>query len=391
MADGSRIRVSIVPESTYGTTPTSPQFLSLPITGHAMQDRVGYVQSNIINPDRNVEDLVRVTKSAGGTIPVELRHSVSLEALDRALLAIMSNSAFTAAATQVTSATTTAGAKTITRASGSFITDGYVVGDIVKLSGGLAADMGYYRVTTVVALTLTVEAPANFTGSPGNVTVNRGARVLNGTATPSFTIEVAHLDIGKAQLFTGCVFNSVNVSLQVGQLATATFGIEAQSSTTANESSPGNGIFVTGATYTSATARPTLDPIGVAEVRVGSADYAAQSITLDITNNARAREQIGALGPQSMARGQFTATGQIVAYFDDYSDQSTFTGNTATNMFFVALDSSGRGWSFSMPEVKFSDIAQPVTGNNSDVFKTVSLTAYKDATEVATVRLQRWD
>ena len=389
MADGSRIRVSLVAESTYGTTPTSPAFLSLPITGHAMQDRVGYVQSNIINPDRNVEDMVRVTKSAGGTIPVELRHSVSLEALDRALLAIMSNSAFTAAATQVTSATTTAGAKTITRASGSFTTDGYVVGDIVKLSGGLAADMGYYRVTTVVALTLTVEAPANFTGSSGNVTVNRGARVLNGTATPSFTIEVAHLDIGKAQLFTGCVFNTLNIGLQVGQLATATFGIEAQSSTTANDL--GSSTFVSGATYTSATSRPTLDPIGVAEVRVGSADYAAQSITLDITNNARAREQIGALGPQSMARGQFTATGQIVAYFDDYSDQSTFTGNTATNMFFVALDSSGRGWSFSMPEVKFSDIAQPVTGNNSDVFKTVSLTAYKDATEVATVRLQRWD
>ena len=389
MADGSRIRVSLVAESTYGTTPTSPGFLSLPITGHAMQDRVGYVQSNIINPDRNVEDMVRVTKSAGGTIPVELRHSVSLEALDRALLAIMSNSAFTAAATQVTSATTTAGAKTITRASGSFTTDGYVVGDIVKLSGGLAADMGYYRVTTVVALTLTVEAPANFTGSSGNVTVNRGARVLNGTATPSFTIEVAHLDIGKAQLFTGCVFNTLNIGLQVGQLATATFGIEAQSSTTANDL--GSSTFVSGATYTSATSRPTLDPIGVAEVRVGSADYAAQSITLDITNNARAREQIGALGPQSMARGQFTATGQIVAYFDDYSDQSTFTGNTATNMFFVALDSSGRGWSFSMPEVKFSDIAQPVTGNNSDVFKTVSLTAYKDATEVATVRLQRWD
>ncbi len=389
MADGSRIRVSIVAESTYGTTPASPTMLVLPVTGSALQDRLGYVQSNVINPDRNVDDLVRLSKSAGGSIPLELRYSPSTQGLSVAMLALMSGSAYTAAAT-IASCTTTAAAKTVTRASGDFTTD-IQVGDVIKLSGGTAGDMGYYRVTAAVALTLTVDRPTNFAGSSGNVTVTRGARVVNGTATPSFTIEVAHLDLEKAQIYTGCVINTMDVNLSIGQLATVTFGIEAQSSTRVDNFVGSSGIYIASATYTAATAHPTLDPIGVQEIRVGGADYAAQSLTMNLTNNARPREQIGALGPVSMARGFFGATGQVTAYLEDWTDHNAFAGNTPTDLWFAAIDANSRGWSIALPQVKFSDLTAPVTGNNTDVFKNISVTAYKDPTEACTVRLQRWD
>lgn len=389
MADGSRIRVSIVAESTYGTTPGTPTMLVLPVTGSALSDRLGYVQSNVINPDRNVDDLVRLSKSAGGNIPLEFRYSPSGQGLSSALLALLSASAYTAAAT-VASCTTTAAAKTVTRASGDFTTD-FAVGDIVKLSGGTAADMGYFRVTAVVALTLTVDTVANFTGSAGNVTVTRGARAVNGTATPSFTIEVAHLDLEKAQVYTGCVINTMDVNVAIGSLATLTFGIEAQSSTRVDNFIGSSGIYITGATYTAAATHPTLDPIGVQEIRVGGADYAAQSLALSLTNNARPREQIGALGPVSMARGFFGATGQVTAYLSDWTDHNAFAGNTPTDLWFAAIDANGRGWSMSLPQVKFSDLNSPVQGNNTDVFKNISVTAYKDPTEACTVRVQRWD
>ena len=94
MADGSRIRVSIVSEGVnYGVVPTSPTMLVLPVTGSGLADRLGYVQSNVINPDRNVDDLVRLSKAAGGTIPLELRYSPSGQGLSNALLALLSASA----------------------------------------------------------------------------------------------------------------------------------------------------------------------------------------------------------------------------------------------------------------------------------------------------------
>lgn len=391
MADGSRIRVSIIAESSYGVTPGTPTMLVLPVTGSGLADRLGYVQSNVINPDRNVDDLVRLSKAAGGTIPLELRYSPAGEGLSNALLALLSASAYTAAATPATSCTIPGGTKTITKAAFNFATD-FAVGDIVKVSGSsVTAENGYYRVTASTTGTLTVDAPANFTSGGTSVTVTRGARATNGTATPSFTVEVAHLDLQKAQIYTGCVINTMDLNLAIGQLATVTLGIEAQSSTRVDTNTGTTDQFISGATYTAAATHPTLDPIGVAEIRVGGADYAAQSLTLNLTNNARAREQIGSLGPVSMARGFFGATGSVTAYLADWTDHNAFAGNTPTDLWFAAIDANGRGWSMSLPQVKFSNVNAPVQGNNTDVFKNISVTAYKDPTESCTVRLQRWD
>jgi len=391
MADGSRIRVSIVEETSYGVTPSTPTMLVLPVTGSGLADRLGYVQSNIINPDRNIDDLVRLSKSAGGTIPLELRYSPAGEGLSTALLALLSSSAYTASTTEA-SCTIAGGNKNVTKAAHDFPADGFVVGDIVKVSGSsVTAENGYYRVTSSAVGTLGLDAPANFTVGGSSVTVTRGARTTNGTATPSFTVEVAHLDLQKAQIYTGCVINTMDLNLAIGQLATVTLGIEAQSSTRADSNTGTPDQFIAGATYTAAATHPTLDPIGVAEIRVGGADYAAQSLTLNLTNNARAREQIGSLGPVSMARGFFGATGSVTAYLADWTDHNAFAGNTPTDLWFAAIDANGRGWSLSLPQVKFSDVNSPTQGNNADVFKNISVTAYKDPTEACTVRLQLWD
>ena len=51
MSDSNRLRVSLVKETTFGTTPSSPAMQVLQVTGQSMRDRVGYQQSNIINDD----------------------------------------------------------------------------------------------------------------------------------------------------------------------------------------------------------------------------------------------------------------------------------------------------------------------------------------------------
>ena len=392
MADGFRTRISLVAESTYGTTPATPTMRVLPITGHGITDRVTQTPSNVINTTRNIDDMVRTGRGATGTIPCELRHSPSGEALDLAMQAIMSGTA-TAVAT-VASCTTTAAAKTVTRASGSFVSDGIVVGDLIRLTGGTAADMGYLRVTVVAALTLTVDRATNFAGSAANVTVTRAARTTNALLAPSFTVEVAHLDLQRAHIFRGVVFNSATINLAVNQLATVTFQIEAKDSIVASNTGTSD-VFITGATYSAMTARPTLDPIGVQEIILGNGttdtDVPAQSVTLTLSNNITPREQLAALGPVSMSRGQYGAAMQASAYFDNQEDHATFLANNATNFWVVAADANNRGWSFAIPTCKITDHGIPVTGPGSDVFRALSVAGYLDATQQITCRLQRWD
>ena len=138
MADGFRTRVSIVAEGTFGTTPATPTMLRLPVTAHAMADRVPQSPSNIINQTRNIEDMVRVGRGATGSLTCELRHSPSGEGLSSAMFALMSNS-LVAVAVSIPSCTTTTGARTVTRGSGSFSGDGIAVGDIGRFESELLA------------------------------------------------------------------------------------------------------------------------------------------------------------------------------------------------------------------------------------------------------------
>ena len=393
MSDSSRVRVSIVAESVYGSTPSSPAMLILPITGASLQDRVGYVQSNVIVDSRNVEDLVRVSKSAGGGIPCELRYSPADGGLDRAIRAVLCSGAFTAAAT-VNSVEVVGLGTTITRGSGSFVSDGFEVGDLVRLSDNNNGDDGFYMVTAVEALTLTVQAAgsqgAGWTDDDSSCVVVRGARAKNGTTNVSFSVEVAYLDLQIAHIFTGCVFSGAEIGVAIGQLSTIAFSLDGQTSTRVDSNTGTTDQFIAGATYTAAASHPTLDPIGVQEIKVAGSDYAASSVNMSLTNNVRGREQLGALGPQSMAKGQFGATGRISAYFEDFDDHDDFAENVASSVWWAMLDANSRGYSFSYPQVKFSDVSNPVQGNNADVFKSIAATAYKDPTELCTLRMQRW-
>ena len=389
MADGSRVRVTFVQESTYGTTPGTPTMLRLPITGVTLQDRLGFSPSNVIVPNRDVDDVVRLSQAGGGTIPMELRYSPAAEGLSVSMLGLMCGASYTASASTGT-CTIPGGTKTITKAAFAFATD-FAVGDVVRVSGStVAADNGYYRVTASTTGTLTVDHPSTFTAGGANVTVTRGARLVNGSTAYSYTIEVAYLDLQVAHIFRGCVINTADLAVTVGGLTTWTLGVEAQSTTRVNNTGTTD-QFITGATYPDMTDAPTLDPIGVAEVRMTGVDYAASALNLTISNNVRAREQIGTLGPVSMSRGQFSATGRVTAYFDNFTDHTAFATNALGVLWWAMLDADGKGWSFALPEVKFTDLSAPTNGGNSDIFKNLTLQAFRDATEGCTVRLQRWD
>lgn len=384
MSNSNQIRVSIVQESTFGVTPASPTMLILPTTGQSLRDRLGYQQSQTIRSDRNVQDLIRLSKAAGGGIPCEFTYSASGEALFSAIRAILCSSE-TAATTQVTGVSCTS--DVLSGGSGNVET-GIEVGDIVRVLTSADVLVSYAKVVAldVGAHTVTVETGSLANGT--NYKVLRGARMKNGTTERSFTIEVARLDLQKAQIFTGCTFDSMDFNIADEAITTASFSVQAQSSTRVSALS--TDVFITSATYTAPVSNPVLDSIAVPEIRVAGATYAAKAIGMSFSNNVAPRTQIGALGPQSMRFGQFGASGRVTAYMDGFDDFDDYANNTAADMWLAMIDPSNKGWSFSFPQTKYSDVGADTRGPNQDDLKELAVTAYADPTESCTLRVQRW-
>jgi len=386
MSDSNRLRVSIVKETTFGTTPTSPAMQVLQVTGQSLRDRVGYQQSNIINDDRNVEELVRLSKSAAGQTPIELMFSPTGEALELLLGATMC-SAETAVYTDESGVSLAGGNKKVTVTTDP--TSDVVVGDIIYVTSDAGSNAGYYKVTETSATTITVEADANFTADSTGVSITRAARRVNGTVNDSFTIEVARLDLGRAQIFTGCTVNMLDVTIADEAMVTANLTFEAATSTF-QDTDLGTDQFIASATYTDATAHPVLDSLSIPEIRSAGTSFAAKQITLNINNNVVARTELGKLGAQSMRQGEFNVTGSFDAYFEDFSEMQAYADNTAGAIWFALIDANGRGYSWSLPTVKFSDAGADVTGSNTDTMVSVSYQATLDSTENCTLRMQRW-
>jgi hypothetical protein len=388
MSNADRIRVSITLEDPYGVTPASPAFLVLPTTGQSLRPRIGYQQSQTIRNSRNVGDYIRLSKSAGGGLPCELTYSAAGEALEAAIAAVLCSTS--QAARTEASAATTGGTKNITKGAIDFTTGNTIeVGDIVRVVGAtVATDDGYYKATVVTATTVTVERSGNFAGV-ADVTITRARRFKNGTEERSYTVEVARLDLQRAQIFTGCVFDGMDFTIADEAITTANFSVVAKAGTWV--SAVATDVFLTGATYAQPASNPVLDSIGVPEIQSGGSDYAARSVNVSMVNNVAARTQIGSLGAQSMRFGQFAATGRISAYLDSSADLQLYEDNTATDLWLAMIDPSGKGYSVSYPQVKYTDAGADTRGPNQDDFKELAMAAYLDPVEGCTVRLQRWD
>ncbi len=74
IADSSKTRVGFITEVAWGTTPATPVFQNLRITGESFNFDAENVVSNELRPDRNIPDLTRVGRSASGGFDMELSY-----------------------------------------------------------------------------------------------------------------------------------------------------------------------------------------------------------------------------------------------------------------------------------------------------------------------------
>lgn len=391
MSSSDFVRVSIVEESTFGTTPATPSFLVLRHTTQNFVHQIPKQTDPTVTGNRGVDDLIPLGKSATGQIGCTLRYSPTTDALFQLLRGVLMSSGESAVVTTASLSALT-GESTITRASGSFVSDGYEVGDVVKPSGfDTVADNTYWRVSAVSALELTCEGALWGSDESGTITLVRAARMKDGSTQRSFTVEVARTDRDIATIYRGVTWNQLALAVASNSIISLTFDGLGKSAEYVSAPISGTGnsaIYITGASYTSPAAHPSLTT-PLPELQYDGTDEAFQSFDVSLSNNLRPRDDVTEDGPAAMLLGSITSELRYRAYVDDHSRFSDYAGNTAQSLWFILLDANNRGWSLSFSSAKLREVSAPSGGLNQTDYENGTLVALRDSGGV-TLRLQRW-
>lgn len=299
MVDSSGTRLAYIEESTYGTTPSTPTFLTARYTSEGFNANRQTVVSNEIRADRNVTDVIQVGSGAGGSVDFELSY-------------------------------------------GSF--DDWI-------------------------------ESLMFSSWSSNV-------IKNGIAQTAFTFEKTFEAGATDQYhrFTGCVADTLSLSIQAGQVVTGSFGFLAKGASTAQ-------AIISGATYTGANENDVINAASnfasLAVTGVTSPELTA--LNLKITNNLRQQQVVGSIDSRGIGTGRFEVTGDMTVYFENEEIYDLFLAGTATDLTFTLGGASTKKYQFDMDKIKFESGEIVAGGNDQDVLAKMTFRALFDTDNTLTI------
>jgi len=251
-----------------------------------------------------------------------------------------------------------AGAWTLVRASGSFLTDGFKAGDIIRASGGsvTANNTRNYLIVSVVALTITFIALDGAAVTAGSSTTTTLTVTGKKTFAPStghtkdyYTFEEYYSDIAKSETFQDCRIGQIDVSLPATGNATISINAVGLSRTLG-----GSQVLTTPTATTTGIMNATN---GVILIN-GAKQTVATGINFSISNSAEnAGAVIGSNFGQDVTTGRIMVSGTFTAQFDSTTLQTLYDNETDTSIS-VVLTADNTGSSefvaFTIPLVKLT-------------------------------------
>ncbi len=320
-------------------------------------------ESGEIRTDRQVADFRHGVRSADGSLNGELSPASYAD-----FMGSIVGRDFTTAPVSGTASVTIAASGalyTVTRATGDFLTDGFKVGQVVRLTGAglnVANVAKNLLIASVSSTALTVKV-VNSTalveeGPIASVTVTAIGKTTfvpsTGHTDQSYTVEEWYADIAQSEVYTGMKLNSMAVQLPATGLTTVDFGFAgkdmAQSGTSQYFTSPtvqnSNGIF--------AAVNGVMLVNGSPVALVTSADFSVE----------RATENATAVGSNSVAEiftGRIRVTGNMSVYFQDATFRGYFDSETPVSVVLTLTTDSADNSdfvTFTLPKVKLGSFTK---------------------------------
>jgi hypothetical protein len=317
-------------------------------------------QSSELRPDYQVVDLRHGLRKVKGDIRTEL----SLVAHDDWLEAVL-RGGWSSGATMAAGATITALGHTFTRSGGSWLADGFRIGDVARWSGLSAGNDGRrLRITDLTASVMTVAETVETVASPVSAASCSvaGRKLTNGVQQHSFTIEHVFADAGFSQLFSGCRIGKLDLTLPASGFVTATFGVTGRDMTVREGAEAP--YFTAPAAFATHPALATVD----GTLRLGASDIGVVtglnlSIDLGLSGD-------GVLGTDVLPEifyGRTSVTGTLTAFVEDASLLKSFDGEEelALHVLLAAPGAAAGGFlALHLPRIKFTGGSIRVEGEH---------------------------
>ena len=336
-------------------------------------------ESNEIRTDQQVADYRHGVRSSEGSISAEL----SPGSYSDFFASVLARD-FTAAgtATGLTLAVAAAGTNfTLTRSTGSFITDGFRVGQVVRITAGTGADPANLNnnllVISMTATVLTVQVLSRFTlvvqasiTAASMSTIGKTTYVpLSGHTNRSFTFENWYSDVQQSEVYTGLKPSNFSVSLPATGLVTADIGFM------------GKNLEQTGTTryFTTPTAAGTTGIFAAVQGAMivnGSAAACITSADFTIDRSMEAAQCVGSNFASEIFAGRITASGNLSAYFSDGTLRDYFANETPVTLVMALTTSTEKNadvMTFVFPKVKLNSAS--VSDSETSLVQSIAFTA----------------
>lgn len=248
---------------------------------------------------------------------------------------------------------------TIARGSGSYITDGVKIGDVVAITAGTANAANLNKNLLVCAesassiTVLPVNGVAMVAEGPisGCTLTVRGKKTYapsTGQTDTSFSIEHFHTDVNQSELFVGCKVAKMDVGLPPTGMSTISMDIMGKDVTTG-----------TGQYFVSSTAETTtgiLAAVNGVLIAQGSPIALVTGLSFSINGNMTADPVVGSNTYPDITEGLIAVDGTLTALFTDATMRDYFINETEVQLAAV-LSASGIALAdfigFNFPRIKF--------------------------------------
>lgn len=319
-------------------------------------------QSGEILESQQRRDVRHGVRAVAGSISGELSVGGYQLPMESVLRQVAQAVATTGAQTNITAAQVLPNGGTFTRAAGSFLTDGFKIGDVVTHSGwtapALANNAHNFIIVGLTATVMTVMAidgvPVVAKASGDGVTIVQAGKKTwipqSGQTRDYYTIEHWFGDIGQSEQFVDCVFTGFTASLPPTGMATIELPVMGLNMDTGQVEY-----------FTAPAASPTggiLAAVNGALIINGQVAAVVTGLTIVVNGNYSAPGGvIGSNVDPDIFPGPIDVTGQITALFVDAVMRDLFLNETESSLV-VALTANNNPNSpftaFNMSRVKFN-------------------------------------
>lgn len=392
-ADANLMNLAYDEETTYGVTDSGPPTLvDVRYTGESLSADTDTTVSAEIRSDRQNPDIVRTNFSASGDVNIELSYGAYDDWLEAAFLSSgWSNSG---ALTTVINAQTTIAAvsgspDSFTDSGNGFVSGGATQYQWVEVRGFTtnATNNGYFKLLTVAAGTIEVYGFNSLISETAgdSVTITMGSQIVQGVTERSFTIEKEYTDVSNLfEVLTGMEIDGFSGTVTAGAISKASFTWIGQDGASGT-STVGDG------SNTSSAANDVFNGIdNVVGVAVNQTSQSVTQISWALTNNLRARQQIGTLGAVSIGLGSIGLTGTLQSFLEDAVVMNLYLNFTEVPVAWAFEDAAGNSYIFDVPSVRFTSGQRVAGGRDQDIIADLGWSAKRNSSEDVTFRIVRF-